>query len=60
MTDVKRVGDAYAWVEQQSSIHVKACSANGDPLEFTAEEARAFGRVLMSLAAELEALDSQE
>ena len=32
-------GEISIWVEQESSIHIKAATAYGDPVEFTLEEA---------------------
>ena len=60
MTDVRYVGDAYAWIEQESSIHLKAASKHGDPVELTAEEARELGQVLLELADRLTELDARE
>ena len=50
-------GDLYFWLEQDSSIMLKATS-NGDPVELGAEEAREIGEGLRALAKKLEALDS--
>jgi len=49
-------GDVYFWIEQSSSIHMKAAS-KGDPVELTANEARKIGEALIAAAAELEKLD---
>jgi len=58
VTDIHHVGEAYAWIEQDSSIHLKAASQDGDPVEMTAEEARELGRVLLGLADRLTQLDA--
>jgi len=51
-------GDIYFWIEQSSSIHIKAAARNyGDPVELTAHEARRIGEALIETAAELEKLD---
>jgi hypothetical protein len=51
-------GDVYFWIEQESSIHIKAADKNyGDPVELTAIEARKIGEALIETAAELEKLD---
>ncbi len=50
-------GDVYFWLEQDSSIMLKATS-KGDPVELGAEEAREIGEALIVLAQKLEALDS--
>jgi len=60
MVDVKRVGDAFVWIEQEGSIHLKAVSREGDPLELSAGEARQLAEVLSSLAAELDRLEPTE
>ncbi len=46
--------DVYAWIEQGASIHLKAVSQFGDPVELTADEARSIGAMLLDFAAELE------
>jgi hypothetical protein len=50
--------DVYAWVEHESSIHLKAVTAFGDPVELTVDEARAIAEALLELAARLEAADA--
>jgi hypothetical protein len=49
--------DVSAWVEQGSSIHLKAVTVSGDPVELTADKARAVAEALLRLAAALEASD---
>jgi hypothetical protein len=39
-----------AWVEQNSSIHLKAVTASGDPVELTWDAARKLGKLLILLA----------
>jgi len=58
VVDVQYVGEAYLWIEQENSIHLKAASKCGDPVEMTAEEARALAHVLLELADRLTAMDS--
>jgi hypothetical protein len=48
----------YAWVEQGSSIHLKAVTTAGDPVELSADEARAVADALLRLAACLEASEA--
>ena len=48
---------AQMWIEQDSSIHLKAVSPYGDPIELTADDAREIATALLRLAAELDALD---
>ncbi len=47
--------EAYMWIENGSSIHLKAVSPYGDPIELTADEAREIGEALLKLAAQLDA-----
>jgi len=49
------VDEAYLWLEQESSIMLKAVSSYGDPLELTAHDGRQLAEVLVRLA---EALDA--
>lgn len=51
---VYHVDEAYAWLEQESSVMLKAVTAHGDPLELTADDARRLSAVLLQLAARLE------
>jgi hypothetical protein len=60
MVGIKRVGDAFAWIEQEGSIYLKSVSREGDPLELSAGEARQLAEVLNSLAAELDRLEPTE
>lgn len=46
--------DVYCWLEQESSIMLKAVSRSGDPVELTADEARAIAAALLILAERLE------
>ena len=50
-------GNVYFWLEQDSSIHLKALSET-DPVELTAEDAREFAAALISTAQQLDDLDS--
>jgi hypothetical protein len=50
-------GAARAWIEQESSIHVKVVEPSGDPVELTWREARQLGELLIRLADEGEGLD---
>jgi hypothetical protein len=49
--------DVSAWVEQDSSIHLMAVTVSGDPVDLTADEARAVADALLRLAVALEASD---
>jgi len=44
----------YLWIEQDSSIMVKAVSEFGDPVELTSEDARNFAKLLNEAADKLE------
>jgi hypothetical protein len=52
---IRPADDVYAWIEQESSIHLKAATRFGDPVELNADEARAIARALLDLASRLEA-----
>ena len=58
MTQPPLVDDVHAWNEQMSSIHLKAVTGSGDPVELSAEEARSVAKALLSLADALEAIDA--
>jgi hypothetical protein len=49
----KLMGDeVYAWIEQGSSIMLKAATAHGDPVEMQWTEARQLAHLLLRLADE--------
>ena len=52
-------GEVRFWLEQESSIHLKAISGS-DPVELTAQEARKLAEALLVTANQLDALDSSE
>lgn len=43
-------GDVYFWIEQESSIHLKAITRHGDPVELTTDEARNLAKALLRAA----------
>lgn len=47
--------DVCGWVEQESSVMLKAATQSGDPVELTAAEARSVASALLQLADSLEA-----
>ena len=47
-------GELYFWIEHESSIHLKAVSSHGDPIELTAEDAREIAAALLSAAEQLD------
>ena len=53
---VRRAGDVYCWLEQESSVMLKAVTRFGDPVELTADEARAIAAALTAFAERLEPL----
>ncbi|HJZ57471.1 MAG TPA: hypothetical protein VKE74_21055 [Gemmataceae bacterium] len=48
--------DVILWIEQESSIHLKAVTRFGDPVGLSPDEARAVAQALNELAIRLEAL----
>ena len=46
------------WLEQESSIQLKAASGHGDPVELTSTEAREIASALIAMALKLDELDS--
>jgi hypothetical protein len=50
-------GDVCLWLEQESSIHLKALSGS-DPVELTADEARKIAASLIESADKLDAIAS--
>jgi hypothetical protein len=50
--------EVYLWVEQESSIMLKAATGkSGDPVELSSMGAKELARLLLKAAAELDALD---
>jgi hypothetical protein len=51
-------GEIYFWIEQESSIHIKAAVKNyNDPVEIGHEEAREIAEALLEMADQLKKLD---
>ena len=48
-------GEVYVWIEQDSSIMIKAVTQHGDPVELTEREAEELGRTLIEMARFLDA-----
>jgi hypothetical protein len=48
-------GDVYLWLEQESSVMLKAVTSSGDPVELEEEDARQLAAVLLRFADWLEA-----
>ena len=46
------------WVEQESSIHLKAATPQGDPVELSANDARKIAAALIAAAQQLDPLQS--
>jgi hypothetical protein len=55
-TEVVRVKQASAWIEDRSAVHLKAVTAAGEPVALTAAEARKLANRLLALAETLEAM----
>ena len=53
---VRPADDVYCWLEQESSIMLKAVTRFGDPVELVADDARAIAAALLSLADRLDPL----
>ncbi len=47
----------YFWIEQESSIHLRALSPPDDPVELTADEARSIAEGLNQIADHLDKID---
>ncbi len=47
------VGDVVVWIEQGTSIHIRAISPEGDPLELSGAEARQLASLLVRLAEDI-------
>ena len=41
------------WIEDESSIHLRAITHSGDPVELTSHEAKQLGEVLIQLSEKL-------
>lgn len=54
--EVVRVKQAFAWIEQQRAIHLKAVTPKGEPVELTADDARNLAGRLVHLATILDSL----
>lgn len=58
--EVVRVKDAFAWIEEQRAIHLKAVTPKGDAVVFTAAEIRTLAARLEKLATILESLQQSD
>jgi hypothetical protein len=47
-------GDISMWIEQEASIHLRASTKYGDPVELSSEEARELAKKLMEFAQDVE------
>ena len=52
-----KLEDISLWIEQDSSIHLKAITKFNDPVEMTSEEARELGKTLIAYADILDTMD---
>jgi hypothetical protein len=50
LEQVYRVDDVSLWLEQESSVHIKAITAYGDPVELSPRHARQLAEILTTLA----------
>jgi len=51
---VRPADDVFCWLEHESSIMLKAATKSNDPVELTADDARAIASALLSLAQRLD------
>jgi hypothetical protein len=51
---VQQTDDVYCWLEQDSSVMLKAVTRFGKPVELTAADSRAIASALLELAGRLE------
>jgi hypothetical protein len=51
-------GEVRAWVEQGESIHIKAVTREGDPVELSVGRARGLAQSLPKLVARIESAES--
>jgi hypothetical protein len=58
--EVVRVKSAFAWIEQQRVIHLKAAGNEGEPVALTADETRRLADRLTKLANVLDALQAED
>jgi hypothetical protein len=56
--EVVKIKDAYAWIEQQQAIHLKAVTRDGGAVVLTAAEAKMLSERLGRLATVLESLQA--
>ena len=57
--EVVRVGEAFAWIENQRSIAIQASTRDGKPVELDAEQAKQFADRVAKLADVLRSLQAQ-
>jgi hypothetical protein len=51
-------GEVTFWIEQGETIHIKAASSFGDPVELTEAEAKKLALALLDAVQKIESLDS--
>ncbi len=59
-SEVVRVKEAFAWVDNGQEIHLKAVDAADKPVVLTAAETRRFAERLLKLAATLESRSAED
>lgn len=57
--EVVKVKEAFAWIEQQREIHLRATTKDGGPVVLSASEAKRLAERLGRLAAVLESLQAE-
>lgn len=58
-SEILRVGNAFAWIEDQKVINLKAVAPDGEPLPLDAKQARKLGEILTRLATNLEQIEAE-
>ena len=58
-SEVVRVKEAFAWIEEQRTIHLKAVTPKGEAVSLTAAEVRTLAQRLEKLATILESLQAR-
>jgi hypothetical protein len=51
----KGLEDVRIWLEQESSVHLRAVTPHGDPVELSPDEARRLASILLALADQADA-----
>lgn len=58
-SEILRVGNAFAWIEDHRVINLKAVTADGEPLPLDAKQARKLSEILARLATHLDQIEAE-